>query len=83
MLLADESLMRFSRLFCSRWHGLNKASGVMKAMDDKEFIGSLITLLQRGNWAQQRQEEPEETTVGGWKCPMIPNGWYWSASSMR
>lgn len=47
-LLADESPMRFSRLFCTRWNGLDKASGVMEAMDDKEFSGSLIALLQSG-----------------------------------
>ncbi len=47
-LLADESPMRFSRLFCTRWNGLDKASGVMEALDDKEFSGSLIVLLQNG-----------------------------------
>ena len=47
-LLADESPMRFSRLFCTRWNGLDKASGVMEALDDKEFSGSLIALLQSG-----------------------------------
>ena len=47
-LLADESPMRFSRLFCTRWNGLDKASGVMEALDDKEFSGSLIALLQGG-----------------------------------
>lgn len=47
-LLADESPMRFSRLFCTRWNGLDKASGVMEALDDKEFGGSLIALLQSG-----------------------------------
>lgn len=34
-LLADESPMRFSRLFCTRWNGLDKASGVMEALDDQ------------------------------------------------
>lgn len=47
-LLADESPMRFSRLFCTRWNGLDKASGVMEALDDKEFSGGLIALLQSG-----------------------------------
>lgn len=47
-LLADESPMRFSRLFCTRWNGLDKASGIMEALDDKEFSGSLIVLLQSG-----------------------------------
>ena len=45
-LLADEPPINNVRLFCTRWHGLNKASGVMEAEDDKEFTGSIITLLQ-------------------------------------
>lgn len=48
MLLADESPMRHSRLFCTRWYGLNKASGIMEALDDKEYSGSLVSLLQNG-----------------------------------
>ena len=47
-LLADESPMRHSRLFCTRWYGLDKASGVMDALDDKEYSGSLVSLLQNG-----------------------------------
>lgn len=47
-LLADESPMRHSRLFCTRWYGLDKASGVMEALDDKEYNGSLVSLLQNG-----------------------------------
>ncbi|RDY31669.1 ATP-binding protein [Lachnotalea glycerini] len=47
-LLADDSPVRHSRLFCTRWYGLDKASGVMEAIDDKEFSGSLVTLLQSG-----------------------------------
>lgn len=47
-LLVDESPMRHSRLFCTRWNGLDKASGVMEALDDKEFSGSLLILLQGG-----------------------------------
>ena len=47
-LLCDEPPLRHSRLFCTRWNGLTKASGVMDALDDKEFTGSLISLLQDG-----------------------------------
>ena len=48
VLLADESPMRHSRLFCTRWLGLDKASGLMEAWDDKEYSGSLLSLLQNG-----------------------------------
>lgn len=47
-LLADESPVRHSRLFCTRWNGLTKASGIVDALDDKEYTGSLVTLLQDG-----------------------------------
>jgi len=47
-LLVDESPIRHSRLFCTRWNGLDKASGVIDALDDREFAGSLISLLQNG-----------------------------------
>ncbi len=47
-LLVDESPIRHSRLFCTRWNGLDKASGVLDALDDREFTGSLISLLQNG-----------------------------------
>lgn len=47
-LLADESPLRHSRLFCTRWNGLDKTSGIMEALDDKEYSGSLVTLLQDG-----------------------------------
>ena len=44
-LFADNSPIRHSRVFCTRWNGLDKTSGVMEALDDKEFSGGLITLL--------------------------------------
>lgn len=47
-LLADYSPVRHSRLFCTRWNGLDKANGVMDALDDEEYSGSLVTLLQSG-----------------------------------
>ena len=47
-LLADYSPVRHSRLFCTRWNGLDKANGVMDALDDEEYTGSLVTLLQSG-----------------------------------
>lgn len=47
-LLADYSPVRHSRLFCTRWNGLDKANGVIDALDDEEYTGSLVTLLQSG-----------------------------------
>ena len=44
-LLADNSPIRHSRVFCTRWNGLTKANGVMEALDDAEFSGGLISLM--------------------------------------
>ena len=61
VLLADDSPIRQSRLFCTRWNGLDKASGVMEASDDKEYGGSLISLLQNG------EEFIKNNTKKSWK----------------
>lgn len=47
-LLADECPIRYSRLFCTRWNGLDKAPGIIDATDDKEYSGGLINLLLAG-----------------------------------
>ena len=47
-LLADEPPYRQSRIFCTRWNGIDKAGGSLDALDDSEFSGSLIALLQDG-----------------------------------
>lgn len=47
-LLADECPIRYSRLFCARWNGLDKAPGIIDATDDKEYSGGLINLLLAG-----------------------------------
>ena len=47
-LLADESPVRHSRIFCTRWNGLSKASGLMDAIDDEEYSGGLVSLYQDG-----------------------------------
>ena len=75
VLLADESPIRHSRLFCTRWYGLDKASGIMEALDDKEYSGSLVALLQNGiefvkNNTKKRWKK---TGNGESKCPNIRN----------
>lgn len=45
-LIADESPVRHSRVFCTRWNGLTKAPGLLDAVDDAEYSGSIISLLQ-------------------------------------
>jgi predicted HTH transcriptional regulator len=45
-LLADDSPMRQSRLFCTRWNGLNMTNGLMEALDDAELVGCVVGQLQ-------------------------------------
>jgi ATP-dependent DNA helicase RecG len=47
-LLADDSPIRWSRLFCTRWNGLDKSGGQIDALDSAEYTGSLIILLDEG-----------------------------------
>lgn len=44
-LLADQHIVYNSRVFCTRWNGLKKGSIFDDAIDDKEFEGNLIQLL--------------------------------------
>ena len=46
-LMADSCPVRHSRVFCTHWNGLDKTNGVMEALDDEEFEGSLISLLRK------------------------------------
>ena len=47
-LLADDSPIRHSRLFCTRWNGMDKSGGMVDALDSAEYSGSLIILLNEG-----------------------------------
>ena len=47
-LLTDQHTIYNSRLFCTRWNGLEKGSIFDDALDDKEYEGNLIYLLQSG-----------------------------------
>ncbi len=45
LLLSDQGLLVQSRIFCTRWKGLVKGSTLGDALDDKEYTGSIISLL--------------------------------------
>ena len=47
-LLADDAPIKQSRLFCTRWNGLDKSGGMVDALDGAEYSGSLIILLNEG-----------------------------------
>lgn len=75
-LIADESPVRWSRLFCTRWNGLNKSGGTIDALDDAEYDGSVISLIDNGEafikrnarmmWrktANSREEMPDGSVI--------------------
>lgn len=47
-LIADESPIYHSRLFCTRWNGIDKSGGLIDAIDSGEYSGSIIKLLNDG-----------------------------------
>ncbi len=46
LLLSDQGILKQSRIFCTRWKGLVKGSIEGDAIDDKEYNGSIISLLE-------------------------------------
>ena len=49
LLQAAEITVYNSRMFCTRWNGLEKGSIFDDALDDKEYEGNLIYLLNSGS----------------------------------
>ena len=45
VLLADQCPIMQSRIFCTRWNGLEKGSIFDDALDDSEYNGNIISLL--------------------------------------
>ena len=46
LLLSDQGPLTQSRIFCTRWKGLIKGKIDGDAIDDKEYTGSIISLLE-------------------------------------
>ena len=60
-LLADDAPIKHSRLFCTRWNGLDKSGGMVDALDSAEYSGSLIILLNEGvGFRKTEHENPLE-----------------------
>ena len=45
VLFADQWNIHHSRMFCTRWNGLDKAGSVQDALDDMEITGNLLSLF--------------------------------------
>ena len=48
VLLSDQCPIMQSRIFCTRWNGTDKGSIFEDAVDDKEYKGNLISLMDNG-----------------------------------
>ena len=48
-LMTDQHIVYNSRIFCTRWNGLEKGSIYDDAQDDKEYEGNLVYLLKSGS----------------------------------
>ena len=46
VLLSDQGALNQSKVVCTRWNGLTKGTIKEVALDDKEYTGSLISLLE-------------------------------------
>ena len=46
VLFSDQCPLLQSRIFCTRWNGLDKTSIFEDAVDDREYIGNLIMILE-------------------------------------
>lgn len=46
LLLSDQGALQQSKVVCTRWSGLTKGSIKEDALDDKEYTGSIINLLE-------------------------------------
>ena len=49
LLLSDQNPLKQSRIVCTRWKGLNKGIIAEDAIDDKEYDGSIIALLENAD----------------------------------
>lgn len=49
ILLSDQGTLKQSKVICTRWNGLSKGSIKEDALDDREYTGSLINLLENAD----------------------------------
>ena len=49
LLLSDQNPLKQSKIVCTRWKGLNKGIIAGDAIDDKEYNGSIIALLENAD----------------------------------
>jgi ATP-dependent DNA helicase RecG len=68
-MMADQYIVRTSRIFCICWNGLEKGSIFDDALNDKEYEGNLISLLRNDSKVHYA------TKLGvAWPSPIMPTG---------
>ena len=63
-LLCDQGVLKQSRVFCTRWNGKSKGTLQQDAIDDKEYTGSLISLLENAVTFVQNNSRKQWTVKG-------------------
>lgn len=64
LLLSDQGLLTQSRIFCTRWKGLVKGTINGDAIDDKEYTGSIISLLENAEMFIKNNSKTSWQIVG-------------------
>ena len=64
VLFSDQGMLRQSRIFCTRWKGNEKGSIDGDALDDKEYTGSIIALLDNAETFIKNNSKNQWTIKG-------------------
>lgn len=64
LLLSDQGALKQSKLVCTRWKGLNKGIISQDAIDDKEYTGSIISLLENADTFIKNNSKQSWKVVG-------------------
>ena len=70
-LLADQNIAYNSRIFCTRWNGLEEGSIFDDEWDDTEFKGNLIYLLQNSRDFIRNNSNVRLRHSTGWASQII------------
>ena len=65
LLLADDCPIKYSRLFCTRWTGNNMSGGSFDAVDNAEYQGNVLALLEAAEAFAKKHNHL--------KCKKLPN----------
>lgn len=64
LLLSDQGVLKQSKIVCTRWKGLTKGIIAEDAIDDKEYTGSIISLLENAELFIKNNSKQSWKVVG-------------------